>query len=138
MTGRRLSVACGVLAMLMLLVAVVGRNAPQAEEKSPVGTWFVYICPGSSDPCSTASPIINIASFTQEGTTINAAFGNPTPSPGLGLWLKTGHDRFAVTFVELHSDAQSALSSQFKIRATLKYDHKSDTLAGPFRVDIRS
>jgi hypothetical protein len=41
-----------------------------------------------------------------------------------------------VTFVELLSDAQGALVSRIKLRGTLKYDHKSDTLAGPFQGDI--
>ena len=136
MATKRLSVAGMMVGLLTVMFVAIGPNAPRADENSPVGTWFVYICPGSSDPCSTASPIINVASFTKEGTTINAAFGNPEPSPGLGIWVKTGHNQFALTFVELHSDVQGALSSQFKIRATLKYDPKPDTLAGPFRVDI--
>jgi hypothetical protein len=136
MTTRRLSLAGVIVGLLTLLYAAVGPSTPGADEKSPVGTWFVYICPGSSDPCSTASPIINIATFNNDGTTINADFGNPAPSPGLGVWVKTGPNQFATTFVELLSDAQGALSGRDKVRGTVTYDHKSDTLAGPFRVDI--
>jgi hypothetical protein len=137
MTTKRLAFAGIMVGLLTLLFAAVGPSAPQADEKSPVGTWFVYICPGSSDPCSTASPIINIGSFTKDGITMNADYGvNPTPSPGLGIWVKTGHNRFATTFVELLTDAQGALSGRAKVRGTLIYDPKSDTLAGPFQVDI--
>src|SRR5215831_5070576 len=137
MTTKGLSLAGLLVGLLAVMFAAGSPGAPQADEKSPVGTWFVYICPGSSDPCSTASPIINIATFNKEGTTINADFGsNPTPSPGLGVWVKTGHNQFATTFVELLTDASGALSGRSKVRATLTHDHKSDTITGPFRVDI--
>jgi hypothetical protein len=50
--------------------------------------------------------------------------------------VKSGHNQIATTFVELLSDAQGALSGRAKVRGSLTYDHKSDTLAGPFQVDI--
>ena len=124
-----------VMSMFFGLMAVT--FAAHADDKSPVGTWFVYICPSASDPCSTASPIVNVASFTKDGISMNADFGaNPWPSPGLGVWGKTGPDRYATTFVELFSDAQGALVSRAKIRGDVNYDRKNDTLAGPFKVDI--
>jgi hypothetical protein len=137
MITRRLSLLLSMLAGLMaVMFAASGASAAQGDEKSPVGTWFVYICPGSSDPCSTTSLIINLVSFTKDGITMSADFGaNPMPSSGLGVWGKTGPDQFATTYVELLSVA-NALVSRAKIRGTLKYDHKSDTLAGPFRVDV--
>jgi hypothetical protein len=137
MTTKGLSLAGVLVGLLAVIFAAGGPGAPQADEKSPVGTWFVYICPGSSDPCSTASPIINIATINKDGTMINADFGaNPWRSPGPGVWAKTGPNQLATTFVELLSDAQGALVGRAKVRAPLKYDHKSDTLAGPFQVDI--
>jgi hypothetical protein len=63
MATRRFSFAGMIVGLLAVMFAAGGPGAPQADEKSPVGTWFVYVCPGSSDPCSTASPIINIGSF---------------------------------------------------------------------------
>jgi hypothetical protein len=135
--------------MIVGLLAVVftagGPGAPQADEKppvhlvreSPVGSWFVYICPGSSDPCSTASPIINIVTINKDGTQVSADYGaNPWPSPGLGVWGKTGPNQFAVTFAELLSDAQGTLVGRSKVRGALTYDQTSDTLAGPFQSDI--
>ena len=101
-----------IVGLLTLLSAAVGPSAPQADEKSPVGTWFVYICPGSSDPCSTASPIVNLTGLTKDGIAINAAFGSPVPSPGVGVWAKIGPNGFAVTFVELLSDPQGGLASR--------------------------
>ena len=84
MTTKRLSFAGIIVGLLTLLFAAVGPSAPQADEKSPVGTWFVYICPGSSDPCSTASPIVKLTGLTKDGIAINAAFGSPVPSPRVG------------------------------------------------------
>jgi len=122
--------------MLVGLMSVTFASATQADEKSPVGSWFVYICPGSSNPCTTDSLIINLASFTKDGITMNADFGaNPWPSPGIGVWGKTGPDQFASTFVELLSDGQGAVVGRYRVRGTLGYDHNSDTLAGPFQVD---
>ena len=124
------------VSMLVGLMAVLFASATQADEKSPVGSWFVYICPGSSNPCTTDSLIINLASFTKDGITMNADFGaNPWPSPGIGVWGKTGPDQFASTFVELLSDGQGAVVGRYRVRGTLGYDHNSDTLAGPFQVD---
>jgi hypothetical protein len=126
-----MSMFAGLLAMMF---SASGANPAQAEDKSPVGSWFVYICPGSSDPCTTDSPIINLTSFTKDGVTMGADFGaNPWPSPGLGVWAKTGPDQYGTTFYELLSDAQGALVGRVKLRGALKYDRKSDTLAGPFK-----
>jgi len=119
------------------IFATVGASASPPDDKSPVGSWFVYVCPDTSDPCSTASPIVNLTSFTKDGVTTGADFGaNPWPSPGLGVWAKTGHDQYATTFYELLSDAQGTLVGRVKLRGPLQYDRKSDTLAGPFKGDF--
>ena len=138
MITRRLSLLASSLAGLMAaMFAAVGACAPPPEDNSPVGSWFVYICPDASGPCTTNSTIINLASLTKDGITINADFGsNPTPSPGIGVWGKTGPHQFATTFFELLFDAQGALVSRVKIRSALNYDRKADTLAGPFQADV--
>ena len=138
MTTKRPLFACVIVGLLSLVFAAASPSASQGDERSHdlIGTWFVYVCPGSSDPCSTASLIINLASFTKDGATVNADFGNPAPSPGLGVWVKTGPNQFATTFVELLSDTSGALAGRIKLRAALRYDPKSDTLAGPFKGDV--
>ena len=138
MIARRLSLAASTLAGLMAIIfATVGASANPPDDKSPVGSWFVYVCPDALDPCSTASPIINLTSFTRDGVTLGADFGaNPWPSPGLGVWAKTGHDQYATTFYELLSDAQGALVGRVKLRGDLTYDRKSDTLGGSFKGDL--
>jgi len=138
MSTRKVSRVFTLLAASMAVVFTASGASPhQGDDKSPVGSWFVYICPATTDPCSTASPVINLTPFGKDGTLIGGDFGaNPWPSPGLGIWGKTGPDQFATTFVELFSDAQGALVNRAKIRGALTYDHKSDTLAGRFQVDI--
>jgi hypothetical protein len=148
MSTPRRSWAFVIGALLVLLFVGSGPSVRRADADSPgwIGSWFdpkgrstssaLYICPGSSDPCSAASQIINLASLTKDGISINADFGTPLRSPGLGVWVKTGHNRFAVTIVELLTDAQGALAGRSKVRATLKFNPGSDTWDGPFRVDI--
>jgi hypothetical protein len=138
MITRRPSLLASFLAgLIATMFATVGAGAPPPADKSPVGSWFVYICPGVTDPCTTNSTIINLASFTKDGITINADFGsNPTPSPGIGVWGKTGHDQIAGTFFELLFDAQGTLVGRVKLRSALNYDREADTLSGPFKADV--
>jgi hypothetical protein len=138
MTTKRQLFVCVIVGFLSLVFVAGSPSASQGDEHSHdlVGTWFVYVCPDSSDPCSTASLIINLTSFTKDGVTIGADFGNPAPSPGLGVWVRTGPNQFATTFVELLSDTSGALSGRVKLRGALIYDPKSDTLSGPFKGDV--
>ena len=126
-----------VIGLLALLLTGIGPAVRPAAADSPewVGSWFIYICVGT-DPCTVSSPIINLGTFTKDGISINGDFGNPAPSPGIGSWVKTGHNKFSTTFFELTSDAQGALSGMIKVRSNLTYDHKSDTFSGRFRVEF--
>ena len=125
------------LPLAMLLLAGIGPDVRSAAAASPewVGSWFVYICPNTTAPCTTNSPVINLASFTKDGITINADFVNP--SPGIGSWVKTGHNKFVSTFFALTSLAPGVLSGMIKIRGPLTYDDASDTVSGPFRLEFR-
>jgi hypothetical protein len=136
-TRRRSFLASSFAGLLAATFAMVGASGSPPEDKSPVGSWFVYICPGATDPCTTESTIINLVSLTKDGIDINADYGsNPTPSPGIGVWGKTGHDQISVTFFELLFDDQGTLVGRVKIRSTLNHDHKADTLGGPFKADV--
>ena len=104
-------------------VSAEGVNAPQLE-----GTWEVTVLPNGG------STVVDIATFTSGGGVINTD-PDPNLSAGLGTWVKTGGNEYAVTFVHFLSDHGTAQGT-LKVRAEMQLDKNTDTFSGPFRTDV--
>jgi len=100
-----------------------GSSAPQLE-----GSWEVTVIPNGGDP------IVDIATFTGGGGLITTD-PDPNVSTGLGTWVRTGGDTFAVTFVHFLSD-QGAAVGTLKVRSVIQLDKQTDTFSGPFQTDV--
>ena len=100
-----------------------GSSAPQLE-----GSWEVTVIPNGGNP------IVDIATFTGGGGLINTD-PDPNVSTGLGTWVRTGGDTFAVTFVHFLSD-QGAAVGTLKVRSVIQLDKQTDTFSGPFQTDV--
>ena len=131
MNSRRISTALAIVAIASLITltgthssaTTDGSSAPQLE-----GTWEVTVMPTGGDP------IVDIATYTKGGGIITTD-PDPNLSTGLGTWVRTGHNTFAVTFVHFLSDAGAPLGT-VKVRAEGTLDPKTDTQSATFRTDV--
>jgi hypothetical protein len=131
MNSKRISAALIIMVAIVLLGLVGtksnvkggGPAAPQLE-----GSWEVTVMPTGGDP------VVDFATFTKEGGLISTD-PDPTVSAGIGTWVRTRGNQFAVTFVHFLSDAGAPLGT-LKVRAEMTLDPHSDTFSGPFRTDV--
>ena len=132
MTIKKTLAALVVATMLATLIAFTGTrsNVSAGATTAPAleGSWEVTVFPDGGDP------VVDLATFT-EGGGIIATDPDPNVSTGLGTWVKTGGDEFAVTFVHFLSD-QGAAVGTLKVRSVIQLDKHTDTFSGPFRTDV--
>lgn len=132
MTIRKTLATFVVVTMLATLVAFTGTqsnvsaggaNAPALE-----GSWEITITPNGGDP------ILDLATFTSGGGIINSD-PDPNLSTGHGTWVKTGGQKFDVTFVHFLSSGGVPLG-RLKVRSSITLDQQTDTFSGPFQTDV--
>ena len=131
MNSKRISTALVIVAIVALIGLVGtqsnvkggGSSFPELE-----GSWEVTVMPTGG------GPIVDIATFTKDGGVINVD-PDPNLSTGIGTWVRTGGNQFAVTFVHFLSDAGAPLGT-LKVRAEITLDSQTDTFSGPFRTDV--
>ena len=131
MNSKRISTALVIAAIVALIgllgassnVKGVGASAPEFE-----GSWEVTVMPTGGDP------IVDFATFTKGGGVISID-PDPNVSTGIGTWVRTGGNHFAVTFVHFLSNAGVPLGT-LKVRAEGPLDPQTDTFSGPFRTDV--
>jgi hypothetical protein len=131
MNSKRISTALVIVAIATLITlsstqssATPGASsAPQLE-----GSWEVTVMPTGGDP------IIDFSTMTEGGGLISTD-PDPNVSAGIGTWVRTGGNRFAVTFFHFLSDAGAPLGT-LKVRAEITLDSQTDTFSGPFRTDV--
>lgn len=100
-----------------------GASGPEFE-----GSWEVTVMPTGGDP------IVDFATFTKGGGVINID-PDPNLSTGIGTWVRTGGNQFAVTFFHFLSEAGAPLGT-LKVRSEGALDPQTDTFSGPFRTDV--
>ena len=131
MNSKRISTALVILAIAILITLTStqssatpgGSSAPELE-----GSWEVTVMPTGGDP------VVDIATFTKDGGLISID-PDPNVSTGIGTWVRTGGNQYAVTFVHFLSDAGAPLGT-LKVRAEITLDSHTDTFSGPFRTDV--
>ena len=131
MNSKRISTALVILAIATLITLTStqssatpgGSSFPELE-----GSWEVTVMPTGGDP------VVDFATFTKGGGVISTD-PDPNVSTGIGTWVRTGGNRFAVTFVHFLSDAGAPLGT-LKVRAEGPLDPQTDTFSGPFRTDV--
>lgn len=131
MNSKRISTALAIVAVATLITIIStqssatpgGSTAPELE-----GSWNVTVMPTGGDP------IVDVNTLTKGGGVINVD-PDPNLSTGIGTWVRTGGNQFAVTFVHFLSDAGSPLG-KLKVRAEITFDSQTDTFSGPFRTDV--
>ena len=96
------------------------------------GAWNVKIESDTPGIDGCAAPAL----ITGEGGII-AAGCSLAVSPGYGQWVRTGNNRFAVTFVGQGFDlATGAINSTYKVRAGVALRQDLQQFSGPFVTDI--
>ena len=132
MTNRKTLAALVVATMLATLIAFTGTrsnvSAEGANAPSLEGSWEVTVMPDGG------APIVNFATFTSGGGIIGTD-PDPNLSTGLGTWVRTGGNEFAVTFVHFLSDQGAAIGT-VKVRAVGQLDKQGDTMSAQFRTDV--
>jgi len=131
MNSKRISTALVILAIAILITLTStqssatpgGSSAPELE-----GSWEVTVMPTGGDP------VVDIATFTKDGGLIGID-PDPNVSTGIGTWVRTGGNRYAVTFVHFLSDAGAPVGT-LKVRSEGTLDPHTDTFSGPFRTDV--
>ena|SRR5436190_8978561 len=132
MTSRKTFAALVVAGVIVALMAIAGTQlsargggstAPSLE-----GSWEVTVMPTGGDP------IIDFSTMTEGGGLISTD-PDPNVSAGIGTWVRTGGNQFAVTFVHFLSDGGAPLGT-LKVRAVIQLDRATDTFSGPFRTDV--
>lgn len=131
MNSKRISATLVILAIVALIGLVGtqsnvkggGASAPEFE-----GSWEVIVMPTGGDP------IVDFVTFTKGGGVINID-PDPNVSTGIGTWVRTGGNQFAVTFVHFLSDAGAPLGT-LKVHSAGALDPQTDTFSGPFRTDV--
>jgi len=131
MNSKRISTTLGIVAVAVL-IGLLGTqsnvkggagSAPELE-----GSWEVTVMPTGGDP------IVDFATFTKGGGLINID-PDPNLSTGIGTWVRTEGNQFAVTFVHFLSDGGAPLGT-LKVRAEATLDPQTDTQSGTFRTDV--
>ena len=132
MTTKKTLAALVLAGMIVALMAVTGSqfNAKGGGATAPSveGSWEVTVMPNGGDP------VVDIATFTSGGGIIGTD-PDPNVSTGLGSWVRTGGDQFAVTFVHFLNDGSAPLGT-LKVRSVIQLDRQTDTFSGPFRTDV--
>jgi hypothetical protein len=131
MNRKRISTALVFMAIATLITLIStqssatpgGSSVPQLE-----GSWEVTVMPAGGDP------IVDTNTFTKGGGVINVD-PDPNLSTGIGSWVRTGDNQFAVTFVHFLSDGGAPLGT-LRVRAEITFDSQTDTFSGPFRTDV--
>lgn len=131
MNSKRISTALAIMAVATLITIIStqssatpgGSSAPEFE-----GSWEVTVMPTGGDP------IVDFVTFTKGGGVINVD-PDPNLSTGIGTWVRTGGNQFAVTFVHFLSDAGAPLGT-LKVRSEGALDPQTRTFSGPFRTDV--
>ena len=131
MNSKRISSALVIVAIATLIALTSTRSTATAGGSSAPnleGSWEVTVMPTGGDP------IVDFATFTKGGGLINID-PDPNVSTGIGTWVRTGGNQFAVTFVHFLSDAGAPLGT-LKVRAEATLDPQTDTQSGTFQTDV--
>ena len=130
MNSKRISTALVILAIATLIALSTRSSATPGGSSAPnlEGSWEVTVMPTGGDP------IVDFATFTKGGGLISID-PDPNVTTGIGTWVRTGDNRFAVTFVHFLSDGGAPLGT-LKVRSEITLDAQTDTFSGPFRTDV--
>jgi hypothetical protein len=115
-----------------MTAAAQSPNASRALE----GAWNVSIVFDQSGlpPCAPA-PTIVIATAPNWGTII-ADSCYASESAGYGVWVRTGHNQFAITFRGNSFNAAGTVETSYEVRATVSLGNSNNVFAGPFQTRI--
>lgn len=132
MTTRKTLAALVVATMLATLIAFTGTrsNVSAGGDNAPglEGSWEVTVMPDGG------APVVDFATFTGGGGIISTD-PDPNVSTGIGTWVRTGGNEFAITFVHFLSD-QGAAVGTLKVRAVGQLDKQGNTMSAQFRTDV--
>jgi len=131
MNSKRISTALVIVA-IATLITLSSTQSSATREHHPPCDWKAHgevtVMPTGGDP------VIDFSTMTEGGGLISTD-PDPNVSAGIGTWVRTGGNRFAVTFFHFLSDAGAPLGT-LKVRAEITLDSHTDTLSGPFRTDV--
>ena len=116
------------------MAVVTGWTATGAAKstRSLEGAWNVNIDFDTPGVEGCTAPGLN----TADGG-VMAAGCSLAESTGYGQWVRTGHNRFEITFVGQGFDlATGVISSTYKVRARVSLSQDQQQFVGPFVTDV--
>jgi hypothetical protein len=120
-------------AALSMQISADVRGGSDAGTKTLAGAWFSTVTP------TQVPAFVGLGTFSADGgitNTTSLSLGSPLESPGHGQWVRTGRDRYAVTFFTISADAAGNHILTSKVRANLQLSADGDEFTGVFQVDV--
>ena len=114
-------------------VSVDGGRRSDGGTKTLAGAWFSTVTP------TQVPAFVGLGTYSADGgitNTTSLSLGSPLESPGHGQWVRTGRDRYAVTFFAISADAAGNHILTSKVRANLRLSADGDEFTGVFQVDV--
>lgn len=131
LTRKSVATIASVIVMATLLgswsLTGVAKSAQTLE-----GAWNINISFDTPGVEGCTAPGLN----TADGG-VMAAGCSLAESTGYGQWVRTGHNRFEITFVGQGFDlATGAITSTYKVRARVRLSQGEQQFIGPFVTDV--
>ena len=125
---------------LMIAVILIAGIAALAQSPNgnvtPEGAWNVAVAfdrPGLP-PCAPA-PSVVIATTPNRGTVIADSCW-ASESAGYGVWTRTGHNQFAITFKGNSFAPDETVAVSYTVKASVSMDASANAFAGPFQTQL--
>ena len=121
------------LALSSLSLTANLAKAQSNEGNDMTGSWRFTLARTLPFP----QHVLALATFSKEGAFVGTAQGDgiccPTEGPAHGVWTKTGHNTFAVSFEALWYQADTSLFGVLMLNMTLTLDEKAGKVTGHFQ-----
>jgi len=116
-----------ILAIALVLVGVIGYQAFKPEQvkaatQSLVGSWMATVTPDGMPSFA------DIIVFSSDGTAIEMINDG---RPGIGVWQKLSHNRYAFSVWEYWTGDDALLYSA-RVTSTIELSRDKDQYTGPF------
>lgn len=135
MTITRRDALCMLIAPILITCLAAMAQSPDSNGALE-GAWNVAVAfdrPGL--PACAPAPSVAISTAPGRGLVI-ADSCYASEGVGYGVWERTGHNRFAITFKGNSFGPDGTVAASYKVRATVSLDPSTNTFGGPFETQI--
>ena len=120
-----------------LLIAGVAAMAQSPNSGTTLeGAWNVSLAFDQSGlPFCAPAPTVAIATAPGRGTLIADSCW-ASEGAGYGVWARTGHNQFNITFRGNSFGPNGTVASSYKVRAVVSLDTSTSAFSGPFQTQV--